>query len=95
MDRRAKKTRKKNTQTGKILLKIFLLSLIPELFLSIYKLTGAVAQSLRDQEGHAPSPHSPLQFPNQTRSNSFSFKHQGYCFLRVFRNYADQRLHDS
>ena len=30
----------------------------------------------------------PLQFPNQTRSNSFSFKHQGYCFLRVFRNFT-------
>ena len=38
-----KKQEKKNTQTGKILLKIFLLSLIPELFLSIYKLIGAVA----------------------------------------------------
>ena len=28
---------------------------------------------------------SPLQFPNQTRSNSFSFKHQECCFLQVFR----------
>ena len=23
-----------------------------------------------------------------------SFKHQGLCFLRVFRNYADQKSHD-
>ena len=32
-----------------------------------------------------------LQFSNQARSNSFSFKHQRYCFLRVFRNYADRK----
>ena len=30
-----------------------------------------------------------VQFPDQTRSNSLSFKHQGQCFLRVFRSYAD------
>ena len=36
----------------------------------------------------------PLQFPNQTRSNSFSLKHQGYCFLRMFRNYLNQKFHD-
>ena len=35
----------------------------------------------------------PLQFPNQTRSNSFRFKHQGYCLLCVFRNYKDQKFH--
>ena len=28
-----------------------------------------------------------LQFLNQKRSNSFSFKHQRYCFWRVLRNY--------
>ena len=28
---------------------------------------------------------SPLLFPNQTRSNSFSFKHQECSFLQVFR----------
>ena len=37
---------------------------------------------------------SPLQFPNQTRSNSFSFKRQGYCFLWVLRKYTDQKTHD-
>lgn len=26
---------------------------------------------------------SSLQFPNQTRSQNFSFKHQGYCFLQI------------
>ena len=31
------------------------------------------------QGGHA----LPLQFPSQTRFNSFSFKHQRYCFLWV------------
>ena len=34
----------------------------------------------------------PLQFLNQRRSKSFSFKYQGYCFLRVFRNYSDQKF---
>ena len=43
-----------------------------------------------EQGGHA---HH-LHFNFQTRCNSFSFKHQRYCFLRVFRNYADQKLHD-
>ena len=32
-----------------------------------------------------PLPHY-LQFPNQTRSNSFSFKQERYCFLQVFIN---------
>ena len=35
---------------------------------------------------------SPLQFPNQIRSKSFSFKHQGYCLLRMFRNYVDKKF---
>ena len=41
-----------------------------------------------------PTPPPLFQFPNQARSNSFSFKHQGYSFLRVFRNYTDQKFHD-
>ena len=41
-----------------------------------------------------PPPPLPLQFLNQTRSNCFSFKHQGYYFLRVFRNYTDQKVHN-
>ena len=36
-------------------------------------------------------PHPPLQFLNQT--NRSSFKHQGYCFLCVFRNYTDQKFY--
>ena len=28
------------------------------------------------------------------KSNSFSFKHQEYCFLRVFTNYTDQKWHN-
>ena len=43
-----------------------------------------------EQEGHAPSPT--LQFQNQT--NSYSYKHQGYCFLQVFRNCMDQKFYD-
>ena len=35
------------------------------------------------QEGHGPP--TCISKPNKI-SNSFSFKHQGYCFLRVFRN---------
>ena len=35
-----------------------------------------------------------LRFPNQIRSCSFSFKHQRYCFLWLFRNYTDQKFHD-
>ena len=41
---------------------------------------------LRGQGGHDP----PFQFLNQTRSNSFSFKHHGYCDLRLLRNYMNQ-----
>ena len=38
-------------------------------------------------------PWSPsLQFSNQTRSKSFIFKHQEYCFFRMFRNYTDQKF---
>ena len=40
--------------------------------------------------GHGPQ----LQFLNQTRSKNFSFKHQGYCFLQMFRNYTDQKYHN-
>ena len=25
----------------------------------------------------------PLQLPNQTRSNNFSFRHQGYCYMSI------------
>ena len=32
--------------------------------------------------------------PNQIRSKNISFKHQGYCFLRMFRNYTDQKFHN-
>ena len=35
-----------------------------------------------------------IQFLNQTGTNIFSFKHQEHCFLRVLRNYADQKLQD-
>ena len=34
----------------------------------------------------------PLQLPKQTKSNSFNFKNQGYCFLLRFRNYTDQNF---
>ena len=31
-----------------------------------------------------------LQFPNQAKSKNFSFNHQRYWSLRMFRNYTDQ-----
>ena len=39
-----------------------------------------------------PTTAPPLQFLNQTRPNRLSFKHQGYCFLRAFRNYTNQKF---
>ena len=36
----------------------------------------------KGQGGQVPSP-LPSPLSNQNRFNSFSFKHQGYCFLRV------------
>ena len=43
--------------------------------------------------GHSPTTHThTLQFSNQTRSKTFSFKHQGYCLLQMFRNYTDQKF---
>ena len=33
------------------------------------------------------APH--FNFQTKLFCKSFSFKHQGYCFLRMFRNYAD------
>ena len=57
----------------------------------IFKTRGvATGEGGRVQVAMAP----PLQFLNQTRSNSFSFKYQGYFFLRVFRNYTDHKFHD-
>ena len=35
-----------------------------------------------------------LQFSNQTRFTSFSFKHQIYCFLWVSRNYTGLKFQD-
>ena len=32
-------------------------------------------------------------FPNEKKSNSFSFK-QGYCFLRAFRKLVDQKFRE-
>ena len=37
---------------------------------------------------------APTSLLNQTRSNSYSFKHKAYCFLWVFRNYTDQKFND-
>ena len=44
----------------------------------------------RGQGGHAP----PTSIFVPERSNSFSFKHQKYCFLRALRNYMDHKFHD-
>ena len=54
-----------------------------------------VALQGRSHQGARGSMAPPLlQFPNQKRSNSFSFKHQGYCFLRLFRDCMDQKFLD-
>ena len=42
------------------------------------------------QAGHGPS----RQFSNQEKSTNFSFEHQGYCFLPMFKNYTDQKIHN-
>ena len=39
-----------------------------------------------------PPPLPGLQLPNQKRFNRFSFKHQVYYFLWLFRDYTDQKL---
>ena len=36
----------------------------------------------------------PLKCPSQTRSKNFSFKHQGYCFLQMFRYYMDHKFNN-
>ena len=43
--------------------------------------------------GHAPPPR-PTSISEPNKVNSFSFKHQGYYFLRAFRNYMDRKFHD-
>ena len=35
---------------------------------------------------------APFNFQTKTRSTNFSFKHQGYCFLPMFRNYTDRNF---
>ena len=55
-----------------------------ERIFAVYKSGGVVTSA----------PPSQLNFPSQKKSNSFSFKHQGYYFVRVFRNYIDQKFHD-
>ena len=45
-------------------------------------------------EGRGPILPLPYFNPNQTRSNRFGLKHQGYCFLWVFRNETEQNFPD-
>ena len=64
-----------------------------EIFLRIYPFLGA--RRLGGGGGRVPTQRvhgPPLQFPNQLKSISFSFKHQGYFFLHVFRDYTDQQI---
>ena len=67
---------------------IYVQTRVKYIYIYIYLYIQTWVQPLGGGQGAMPPP--PLQFPNQTRSNSFSFKHWGYCFLRVFRNYMDQ-----
>ena len=39
-------------------------------------------------------PHLIFRTKHFSKSNSLNFKHQEYCFLRVLRNYTDQKFHD-
>ena len=43
-----------------------------------------------DQWGHDPL----TSISEPKRSNSLSFKHQGYFFLWLFKNYTNQKFHD-
>ena len=52
------------------------------------------AQPLEGGSGGRGAMISSLQFLKQTRSNSFIFIHQRYCFQRVLRNYMDQKFQD-
>ena len=44
--------------------------------------------------GAMPPPPRPTSISEPNKVNSFSFKHQGYYFLRAFRNYMDRKFHD-
>ena len=35
-----------------------------------------------------------IQYLSETRSNDFSFKHQGYCCLSVFKNYTNKKFYN-
>ena len=34
----------------------------------------------------------PPKYSNKARSKNFSFRHQGYCYIRMFRNYTGQKF---
>ena len=42
---------------------------------------------------HAP-PLPLISEPNKVQQFQFQTSDQGYCYLRVFRNYTNQKLHD-
>ena len=65
------------------------------LLIITYFLFSNVLLYIQTQErSHWGTMDSPLRFPSQTRSTNFSFKHQRYCFLPMFRNYTDQKFHN-
>ena len=43
------------------------------------------------QGAHAPTPTSILE---HNKVQNSTFKYQGYCFLRMLRNYTDQKFHN-
>ena len=64
-----------------------------EIFIALgVAIPSTVAQPLGGLGAMAMPPLLPLQFLNQTRSNSFSFKHQRFCNLWVFKNYKNQEF---
>ena len=71
------------------------LALQPHDFFRRVVVTSSLVIQWHSHWGGGRGPCSPpLQFPNQNWYNSFSFKLQKYCFLRLFRNYTDQKVHD-
>ena len=60
----------------------------------MYCLLEYISNCIKTSEAYIDMQPCKLQFLNQTRSNSFIFKHQEYLFLQVFKNYTDQKFHN-
>ena len=64
------------------------------LLLTLFSRSVATVRGVAKRGAMPPPPPPQIQFPYQTRSTNFSFLHQEYCFLPMFRNYTDQKFHN-